>query len=323
MSKKPSQAPPTDRQKKEGKSLTPTKKGKAKKAAKAQATTRKPRSPRSASHATSAVPGQPTRNRWKFILLGIVLLSIAILASVYSFRRNEIHRYLFERRGMIPGVKVAPGAIPDAARWKELCKELQRLRLMHAERYRKASTAAAKKAVIVDARKLLESNLPELMRCWLGTPWDFNGTAKEPGAEKIACGYFVSTVLEGACFDIQRISLAQQASQNILRTFLPENELQVRGSAYKMYRAEISRNRPGIYIVGLDTHVGFIVVPENRGSDFRFLHASGSQPWCVVDENADQALVLQKSKYRVHGNLTASDAVIRSWLEGKKFRTHR
>ena len=33
-----------------------------------------------------------------------------------------------------------------------------------------------------DARLVLEHALPAMMRCRLGTPWDFNGTAKGPGA---------------------------------------------------------------------------------------------------------------------------------------------
>ncbi len=321
MSKKASQAAPEDLPQKEERSPAPRKKKKAKKEPKTPAAARAPRTPRSTRKAKESVDEKPRRKRWKWILALSILLVIPL--GIAYFKRNEIHRYLFERRGMIPGIKVTPGPVPDAPRWNQLCKELQALRLVHAERYRKAGTAAAKKAVIVDARKLLEYNLPELMLCWLGTPWDFNGTAKEPGGGKIACGYFISTIMEGAGFHVQRISLAQQASQNILRTFLPENELQVRASAYKTYREEISRNRPGIYIVGLDTHVGFIVVPEIKGHDFRFIHASGSQPWCVVQEDADQAKALQISKYRVHGNITASDAVIRAWLEGTKFPTHR
>lgn len=257
-------------------------------------------------------------------MLGFLACIIAILAAIYAWNRNEIHRYIFERRGIVPGIKVEETPIPDALRWHQLRKDLEQWRLTYAERHRNARTTEAKKAVLADARKLLEFNLPELMRCWIGTPWDFNGTAKEPGGGKIACGYFVSTVLEGAGFRVQRISLAQQPSQNILRTFVPQSEMQIRtGVPYKTYRAEITRNRPGIYIVGLDTHVGFVVVPENNGADFRFIHSSGSKPWYVVEEKADQAHVLANSKYRVIGNLTASDALIRSWLNGEKFRTHR
>ncbi len=262
--------------------------------------------------------------RYKIVLL-LVLIGILLGTAAYAYaKRQEIERYFFERRGKIPGVKVEPLPVPDAQRWQILRKDLERWRIFYAEKYRKAGSTTARQAVIMDARNLLEHNLPELMRCWLGTGWDFNGTAKEPGAGKIACGYFVATVMEGAGFHIKRSPLAQQASQNILRTFLPQSDLHLRvGVPYKTYRAEISRGKPGIYIVGLDTHVGFIVVPNENGKDYRFIHSSGAKPWCVVEENADQAKVLQNSNYRVIGNLTASDALITKWLKGEDFPTFR
>jgi hypothetical protein len=184
-----------------------------------------------------------------------------------------------------------------------------------------ATTAREKKAVIDQARALLEHSLPEMMRCWLGTPWDFNGTATTPGEGKIACGYFVTTVLEAAGFRIERSQLAQQASQQILRTFLPMEDLRIRvGIPYKTFRFETTRGRPGIYLMGLDTHVGFLVVKDQ---EFRFIHSSGSQPWCVVDEPSELALVLERSNYRVLGNISANDEVIRRWLMEEKFPTQR
>ena len=45
--------------------------------------------------------------------------------------------------------------------------------------------------------------------------------------------------------------------------------------------------RGDIYIVGLDTHVAFLVWGGSEG--FRFIHSSGSRPWCVVDESRADA----------------------------------
>ncbi len=255
----------------------------------------------------------------------IVWLLVLILASVAAF---FIHRYRESLAvrwhrvvGQLPSEEAPPAPAPDAAKWKLLCNDLQRWREHYAERYRQANHDAQKKAVITEARELLEHSLPEIMRCWLGTPWDFNGTATTPGEGKIACGYFVTTVLEGAGFRIERTTLAQQASQQILRTLLPQDDLRIRvGVPYKTFRFETTRGRPGIYLVGLDTHVGFVVVKQQ---DFRFIHSSGSQPWCVVDEGSEQALVLERSNYRVLGNITGNDEVIRRWLMGEKFPTQR
>jgi len=255
----------------------------------------------------------------------IVWLLVLILAAVAAF---FIHRYRESLAvrwhrvvGQLPSEEAPPAPAPDAAKWKLLCNDLQRWRKHYADRYRQANHEAQKKAVLTEARELLEHSLPEIMRCWLGTPWDFNGTAKTPGEGKIACGYFVTTVLEGAGFRIERTTLAQQASEQILRTFLPQDDLRIRvGVPYKTFRFETTRGRPGIYLVGLDTHIGFVVVKQQ---DFRFIHSSGSQPCCVVDEGSEQALVLERSNYRVLGNITGNDEVIRRWLMGETFPTRR
>ena len=167
-----------------------------------------------------------------------------------------------------------------------------------------------------DARVLLEKTLPEMMHCWLGTPWDFNGTAAKPGGGRIACGYFVATVLQDAGFQVDRYQLAQQASGDILRSFLPKESCALTvGKDYQAFAAEMEKREPGVYIVGLDTHVVFVVV---GGDGFRVIHSSGSRPWCVVDQGRDEAGVLQRSNWRMLGNLTADPGVLRTWLKGGK-----
>jgi hypothetical protein len=205
---------------------------------------------------------------------------------------------------------------PDPKTYAVLVKDLERWRKDLATRHRSAKSAAARTAVEAEARGVLETALPAMMRCWLGTPWDFNGTAKGPGAGKIACGYFVATVLKDAGFQVDRYQLAQQPSENILRSFLPKEscELSV-GEEYEAFAAEVDRRGPGVHLVGLDTHVAFLVVGEGG---FRFIHSSGSRPWCVVDEGRAEAAVLQRSRWRMLGNLTADPAVLRRWLKAEK-----
>ncbi|MGD7653335.1 MAG: hypothetical protein ACQCXQ_08985, partial [Verrucomicrobiales bacterium] len=67
-------------------------------------------------------------------------------------------------------------------------------------------------------------------------------------------------------------------------------------------------------LVGLDTHVAFIVATGN--GTFHCIHSSGSRPWCVVEEPPQHAGVLRQSNWRMLGNLTADPKVIRNWLNG-------
>jgi hypothetical protein len=212
------------------------------------------------------------------------------------------------------GVRKSPK--PDPKTYQTLVSELQRWRKELAEQHRKAKDDAARAAVERDARIILEQALPAMMRCWLGTPYDFNGTASQPGNGRIACGYYVATVLMDAGFRVDRYELAKQPSENILRSFLEKEACNLSmGKPYDAFSTELTKAEPGIYLVGLDTHVAFAVVSPDG---FRFIHASGSRPWCVVDECPAEAGVLQRSNWRMTGNLTADSAVIRRWLKGEK-----
>ncbi|MDA7518873.1 hypothetical protein N9124_02155 [bacterium] len=211
-------------------------------------------------------------------------------------------------------------AVPDPERYQVLKQELELKRSGLAHRYASARTAGEIQNVRNEAKQTLEATLPEMMRCWLGTEWDFNGTAQIPGEGKIACGYFVSTVMRDAGFQVERIHLAQQPSQNIIRTFLPRHQMHIEaGLSYDRFLEKFKSHGPGIHIVGLDRHVAFIVVSED--GELRFIHSSGGAAKCVVDQDQRKAHALRKSKYRVTGNISRSDDVIHQWLTKEKWKT--
>jgi hypothetical protein len=197
-----------------------------------------------------------------------------------------------------------------------LAGELRRWRESLAEDYKKAKTPERRRVIERDARIIVEFMMPEMMRCWLGTGYDFNGTAEKPGQGKIACGYFVSTVLRDAGFRVNRYKLAQQPSQNILRSFLEGEDCLLKvGEEYETYADWVESLDEGIYLIGLDTHVGFIV---NRSDGIRFLHSSGARSAGVVEEDRDNAGAIKRSNWRMLGSFSGDSGVIRNWLLGKK-----
>ncbi len=246
-------------------------------------------------------------------MLTILLLAwVCGLGGWFRAPLSEIWR----RMAGIAEAEPWPVCKPDPDTYAVLTKDLGRWRKELAARHHEAGTAAGREVVENDARVILELALPAMMRCWLGTQWDFNGTAKGPGEGKIACGYFVSTVLKDAGFQVDRYQLARQPSENILRSFLPKKSCSLTvGKDYQSFAADMEKCEPGIYVVGLDTHVAFIVV---RAESFRFIHSSGSRPWCVVDEDRAHASVLRRSSWRMLGNLTADPAVLKRWLKSEK-----
>jgi hypothetical protein len=71
----------------------------------------------------------------------------------------------------------------------------------------------------------------------------------------------------------------------------------------------------GLYVVGLDIHVGFIV---NAGGEVYFIHSSYVEPYAVVKEKAIESKILATSKYRVLGKISADHAFIEKWLLSKE-----
>lgn len=159
------------------------------------------------------------------------------------------------------------------------------------------------------AKKLTEVVFPY----WYGTDYNFYGTTQTPGQGKIACGYFVTTVLEDMGITLDRVELAKAASETMIRALVEPSHVQ-RFSRKTMdqFLGGIRERGVGIYIVGLDRHTGFIVNLDP--DDIRFVHASGRRPLCVINEPATTARSLIKSKYRVIGKLTMDERFFKNWL---------
>lgn len=249
--------------------------------------------------------------KW-FLLLALV----CVVTAAWLFRADLrpawkwTKGWISKEKAVEPGFAAEP--TPDPETYGVMKEDLERWRKKLQERYRKAKTEKARQLVENDARVVLETVLPEMMRCWLGTPWNFHGTAEKPGKDPIACGYFVSTVLQDAGFRVDRYRLAQQPSSRILTSLIPGDDCRLMVDLpYEEFAGEVDRLGAGVYLVGLDTHVAFLVVNPDG---FRFIHSSGSKPWRVVDEGRKDAAVLQKSRWRMLGNLTADDVLLRKWL---------
>ena len=113
--------------------------------------------------------------------------------------------------------------------------------------------------------------------------------------------------------------MAQQASENIILSLTTDPFVKrFRRAPVGEFVNAVKESGPGLYIVGLDVHVGFIV---NTGSDVYFVHSSYAEPYVVLKEKASESGILASSKYRVLGNISADERLIRDWLTGKAIPT--
>ena len=190
---------------------------------------------------------------------------------------------------------------------------------------RKAAALAAREAVAWEAdldaddtalraREAFAHAVLDLLPAWVGTPWAMNGTTEVPRQGAVACGYFVSTVLRDAGLPVERVKLAQQGAEDIIRTLTDESTIRrYHGAAVSEVLADHTDD--GVYVVGLDWHVGLLVVVDRVPT---FCHASRSQDRRVLCEDAETARSL-RSRYTVVGAL--SQTTIDAWLRQERLPT--
>lgn len=201
----------------------------------------------------------------------------------------------------------------DAHSYKDVIAGFEAERVALGLRYRQAASSAEQANITAQVRIFVTRFIyNEIFPSWYGTAWDFNGTTEVPQQGKIACGYFVSTVLRDAGWRVQRARLAQQASENIILSLTTDPYVQrFRRIAISDFVAAVKKLGAGVYVVGLDIHIGFIV---NTGYEVYFIHSSYVEPYTVVREKATESKILAASNYRVLGKIMDDDLFIKKWL---------
>lgn len=188
--------------------------------------------------------------------------------------------------------------------------EARRVDLAGAWKHDKAATRLA-------ARKVLLDYLDDVaFPAWSGTPWAFYGTTTTPREGAIACGYFVTTVLEQASFKLERVKLAQQASAFIVSTLARGTKvewLKPKDSAAALASMRKAFPEAKLLVVGFDLHVGFVRLD---GEGARFCHASYLEPGVMTCEEPVPAGAFASSLYVVGDAL--NDAVLDDWVLGRE-----
>ena len=153
-----------------------------------------------------------------------------------------------------------------------------------------------------------------IMPYWYGTPWDFNGTTQIPGKGAIACGYFISTVLRDAGLPINRVKMGQMDSEGIIRLLAEKRDTKLfYEKPLSDVMAWLRSHGNGLYIIGLDCHVGFILVDA---SGCWFIHSKWFGEKAVVKEDAATSNILYYSKYRMVAKISNSKKLLKAWLYG-------
>jgi len=144
---------------------------------------------------------------------------------------------------------------------------------------------------------------------WDATGWDFNGVSRVAGEGNIACGYFVTTILQDLGFKLDRIRLSQEPSSVMIKELT--KPVKILHSRDAMINYVKTQPAPAIYIVGLDFHTGFI----SSGPDgVFFIHSNYINRAGVMKEPAASSAALAASNYFMIGNLTANTDLLSKWV---------
>ena len=179
--------------------------------------------------------------------------------------------------------------------------------------FRKEYELEAKQdSIIQAAREYLLTVCNDYFKAWYNTPWTFHGHSQIPKEGSIACGYFVTTTLRDMGFDIPRVKWAQQASEYMIKKVTSDIK-RFHNKPMKDIVDYIESKGEGLYIVGLDRHIGYIYYKDGKMS---FVHANYYRPKIgVMSEPLIGRNPLNDSKYRVVGKIFG-DEMIKNWLLG-------
>lgn len=152
----------------------------------------------------------------------------------------------------------------------------------------------------------------KVFRYWYGTKWDYNGTTEKPQQGTIACGYFVTTTLRDMGVPINRVKMAQCASEEMIRSLTTKKNIHHLGGISLIdFEQKLNKLGEGLYIVGLDNHTGYILISETGNY---FIHSSGWFPFKVMKQKVSESDVLAKSKYRVVGKISDDEVFLKKWV---------
>ncbi|WP_299114712.1 hypothetical protein [uncultured Winogradskyella sp.] len=167
------------------------------------------------------------------------------------------------------------------------------------------------KAIDSASKYMYSKLLNDIVPHWYGTPWDFNGHTNMPNHGEIACGYFVSTTLKHLGFNLNRYKMAQAAGLDGAKLIQPITDikrysnlsfLQLKNKVNSVYSN-------GIYFVGLDNHVGYVIIKDRK---LYFLHSS----YCddkVVIELAEMSPCFRSNIY-VFAEISTNKKLVKSWI---------
>ncbi|WP_298392292.1 hypothetical protein [Flavobacterium sp.] len=174
------------------------------------------------------------------------------------------------------------------------------------------ASAQERKAILQSTKQVITKNLTaSIIPFWYGTKWSFEGYTATPKEGKIACGYFVSTTLSHAGFKLNRYKLAQKEPKKEAELLQMSQDIEVlEKTPIELKKHFISTKKDGLYFVGLDFHVGYLLKENN---ELFFIHSSYVNLEGVKKETAITSKAFASKKYYIVP-ITENEKLVKKWI---------
>jgi len=195
--------------------------------------------------------------------------------------------------------------------------EIEQLRGELNKRY-KTITDSTEKEQFLDSTKIVFTNelLSKIIPYWYGTKWSFEGYTAIPNEGTIACGYFVSTTLRDMGLNINRYRLAQQGPEEEAASIAIDRSQMIVLDTISVDSniASFPQNlKQGLYMVGLDFHVGYLYLKDDQSY---FIHSNYIDGRVMI-ENTSNSKAFESSRYFI-SKITGNRLLAKHWLSGMK-----
>jgi hypothetical protein len=219
---------------------------------------------------------------------------------------------------IVAAPETAAGRTDRSSRYDGIREQIERDR--HDLRQRWASISRSRETrrrrhAALEQRLL--GRIDQLFKVWLGSRWGLGmPQSTRPKQGKTNCGLFVAVILRDAGFNLPIWKFNRQAAYHGIKSLAPRRSIRYFYKApMKKFLAGVRQMGPGLYLIGLDFHIGFLRQDE-RG--LRFIHASYVTK-TVVDEPAAKAVPIVTSRYRMVGKIL-QPGMLRAWLSKRRIK---
>jgi len=154
--------------------------------------------------------------------------------------------------------------------------------------------------------------IDRLFASWIGSRWGLGlPQSTVPNKGKTNCGLFVAVVLRDAGFRLPIWKFNRQVAYHGIKSLSPRSQIRfLHRTSMQTFTERVRAMGPGLYLIGLDFHIGFLRV--KRSGDVRFVHGSYITHR-VMDEPAQTAAPIVQSRYRMVGKIL-QPRMLRAWL---------